>query len=294
MRTHRCEPTLSDSEVLDFCKNGFLMLKGVVPEETNRRTVEFLDFPALSGRPRPHEPSDILAQDWFVDDVVLNEHAAGAVRSLLGNTFGLPVLVSNHRATCPGPAQEWHVDGNSRYGPELDYLQVFYYPQDCPIEMGPTEMLPGSHFLFSLQGYMGHYGTIRGSQHAVAPAGSIFLTVYSIWHRRSASTGEGIRNNLKYNYWRTVPPTRDWIAEPDFDPATVDYSLPAPTFRQQSRDCHDSAEMFSWLCGESGSFRNMGGQGWPKGESVVSYIDKPYGVPAGLSAKYAQTQEAIS
>ena len=22
---------------------------------------------------------------------------------------------------------------------------------------------------------------------------------------------------LKYSYWRTVPPTRDWVQEPDFD-----------------------------------------------------------------------------
>jgi len=284
MATYECEPTLNDAQVLDFCKNGFLMLKGVVSEETNRRTVEFLDARADAGTQPPHEPTDILDEDWFVDNVVLNVQVAGAVRSLLGSGFGLPVLVSNHRVLCPGPAQEWHVDGNSRYGPALDYLQVFYYPQDCPMEMGPTELLPGSHFLFSLQGYMGHYGTIRGSLHAVAPAGSIFLTVYNIWHRRSTSTGQGIRNNLKYNYWRTAPPTRDWLAEPGFDPATARYGLPGPRFRQQSRDSIDSAEMFSWLSGESGSFRNMGGQGWPV-VNEANYTGMPYGIPSGFAGK---------
>ena len=28
---------------------------------------------------------------------------------------------------------------------------------------------------------------------------------------------EGVRNLLKYQYWRTVEPERDWIIEPDFD-----------------------------------------------------------------------------
>ena len=28
MRTHDCEPTLNDSEVLEFCKQGFLLLPG--------------------------------------------------------------------------------------------------------------------------------------------------------------------------------------------------------------------------------------------------------------------------
>jgi hypothetical protein len=91
--------------------------------------------------------------------------------------------------------------------------------------MGPTDLLPGSHFVFSMHNNMGHYGGIQGSVHAVLPAGSIFLTVYNIWHRRSASTGHGVRNNLKYNYWRTVPPARDWIIEPDFDVAAADYSF---------------------------------------------------------------------
>jgi hypothetical protein len=64
---------------------------------------------------------------------------------------------------------------------------------------------------------MGHYGSIRGTVYAAAPAGSIFITVYSIWHRRPPSSGHRLRNMLKYIYWRMVLPQRDWIIEPDFD-----------------------------------------------------------------------------
>ena len=194
MRTYDCEPTLNDSDVLEFCKKGFLMLEGVVPEEINRKTLEYLETDSSA------EPSAMLTEDWFVDNVILNPQAAGAVRSLLGKSFGLPILASNHRVRCPMPAQEWHYDGGSKYGPELDYLQVFYYPEACPPEMGPTELLPGSHFLSTLRTYMSHYGSIRGSHLSAAPAGSIFITVYSIWHRRSASSASGVRNNLKYNF----------------------------------------------------------------------------------------------
>ena len=35
MKTRRCEPTLTDTQVLKFCRNGFLLLEGVVPDETN-------------------------------------------------------------------------------------------------------------------------------------------------------------------------------------------------------------------------------------------------------------------
>ena len=114
---------------------------------------------------------------------------------------------------------------------------MFYYPQDVPRELGPTEVLPGSHFLYTLgqlpQNYMGHYGGIRGSYSTAAPAGTIFLTVYSIWHRRTEATASGVRHNLKYNYFRTVPPQRDWIKEEDFNFTTADYGFGKPrTYRQ--------------------------------------------------------------
>ena len=209
MKNYNCEPTLTDTQVLEFCKNGFLMLEEVIPEDINRRTFDF-----MAGNPLIM-PSEILREDWFVQNVILNSTVTGAVRSLLGANFSLPNLMANHRVTGPLPAQVWHRDGGSIHEPNLRYLQVFYYPQECTVDMGPTELLPGSHFLFSLPPYMGHYDKVRGSYLAAAPSGSVFITVYSIWHRRSKGRVNGTRNLLKYVYWRTPPPQRDWIMEPD-------------------------------------------------------------------------------
>jgi hypothetical protein len=33
MRTHDCEATLTDSEMMDFCREGYLVLEAVVPED---------------------------------------------------------------------------------------------------------------------------------------------------------------------------------------------------------------------------------------------------------------------
>ena len=280
MRTYNCEPALNDTQVIEFCKEGFLVLEGVVPDATNRRTLEFADEHPTN------QLTEILEEGWFVENVIRNPQAAGAVRSLLGEDFALPNIISNHRTECPQPAQEWHTDGGSKYGPELHYLQVFYLPEECRREMGPTELLPGSHFLFALRTYMSHYGNIRGSYHAAAPAGSIVITAYNIWHRRSESSGAGTRNLIKYNYWRTAPPRRDWIVEENFDVAHADFSvgdfksLEQPTFRQQFRDCRDAAGMYAWLCGKYDGFHLMGGQGWPV--PPHDWLDKPFGIPAGL------------
>ena len=160
-RTFDCHPTLTDTQVLDFCRNGFLVLDGAVDDETNQRTLDYLNGGILANpsfipeglttedleriRNSPSEPSTILLEDWFNQNVILNPQLAGALRSLLGKNVGLPILTSRHRQQCPAVAGEWHHDDDCAFGPEVNYLEAFYYPQDTPVEMGPTEVLPGSH-----------------------------------------------------------------------------------------------------------------------------------------------------
>ena len=141
MRTHDCEPTLTDSQVLDFCKTGYLPLEGVVSDDVNQRVVEFMDGHAPHIEPGDfanHEPNEILDQDWFIDGVICNPVAAGAVRTLLGPNFTLPPIMSSHRVHMPARAYGWHRDGGSLSSHELNYLQVYYYPQDTTVEMGAT------------------------------------------------------------------------------------------------------------------------------------------------------------
>ena len=60
-------PTLTDTQVLEFCHRGYLILEGVVAQETNERVNEFI-------RAHPYgfddggefEDDKLLAEDWFV------------------------------------------------------------------------------------------------------------------------------------------------------------------------------------------------------------------------------------
>ncbi len=276
-----CEPTLTDQQVIDFCKNGFAMLKAVVPDEVNRRTTEFLDRHPQMG------PVEILDEEWFVDNVIKNAQAAGAVRSLLGEDFALPMHMSNHRVQCPlAMSGGWHRDGGAVDPPRLESLQVFYYPQDTPAELGPTEVLPSSHLLRIKRRYMTQYGSIRQAVQTVAPAGSIFITLYSIWHRATSSTASGIRNLLKYNYRRTAAPRRDWVADPQCDFTKIDFS----TGRQMPEKWHDTvrvARMFLWLCGRE-EFEFEGGQAWPI--TAGSGNDIAAGMPSELYQRRSSAQ----
>jgi hypothetical protein len=264
-------PTLTDSEVLAFCRDGYMMLESVVPDEVNRRTLEFVD------ESLELEPSAILQEDWFRENVILNPRAAGAIRSLLGAEFHLPILMSNHRRNEKSEfPHDWHVDGNYQYDYTLRHLQVFYYPQDVTASMGPTEILPGSHFYRSQLRFMAQYDRIDSAVKTVAPAGSIFITIYEIWHRKGYSQRKQLRNLLKYFYWRTTPPVRDWIHEDDFDFSRADYEGPEKRFGEQFRACREAAKLFYWLCGMEDRFQILGGQSWP----LPAYrLDVPYGYP---------------
>lgn len=248
--TYDCTPTLTDTQVLEFCRQGFLLLEGVVPDEINRKVFEY-----FAERPNGGN-AGIL--DGVIENVSLNPQATGAIRSLLGKDFTFPAhLSTGHPVVCPLPPGPWHVDGGAVFPPILDCLQVFYYPQDTPPELGPTEVLPASHFLIA-DGIpsMAHYGSIRGAVSTTAPAGSIFLTAYPIWHRRTASTAKGTRHLFKYAYKRTVPPKRDWIHEQGFNPRQAKGPPPGPTYhREYHRAINDAAEMFYWLCGLEREYR---------------------------------------
>ena len=278
MKTFDCAATLTDTEVLEFCKTGILVLEGVIPEETNQRVRDYYG----DGDAIPQKTSNILHESWFIDNVVLNPQVTGTVRSLLGKDFVLPNQLAVHRNKAPKIGQRWHRDGNQpRFSAELSQLQVMYVPQDVSPDMGPTEILPGSHFLFSDAWQMGHYGGIKGSYKSILPAGSVYMHAYGIWHRGTESRGTGYRDMLKYSYWRTSTPQRDWVTEPDFDVAMADYGLDGsvPTFRRQFKECQDAAEMFYWMMGRAEEFSFKGGHCWPIQPAKKMFIDKSYWAP---------------
>ena len=275
-RTFDCSPTLNDNQILDFCKRGHLILPAVVPDEINQRTCDYLEgkIPAnpsfiphgmnqteLDRIRRSHEPSTIFLEEWFIEYVLLNESLIGIMRSLLGKNVGLPILASHHKVKCPSEAQQWHHDADCVFGPELNFLEVFYFPQDTPAELGPTELLPGSHITHT---------DCKPEDKGVlseGPAGTLGIHHQSILHRRGKSTKTGLRHMLKYNYWRTVPPKRDWIIEKNFDFHTADYG--------GHNSARYAAHMFYWLCGKENEYRIIGGQGWPW--STQNQIGPSYG-----------------
>ena len=273
MRTHDCEPTLTDTQVLEFCKNGYHMLEAVVPPEINERVVATMDEQWDRDGRQMHA---FTQQDWVVDSVLKNTDASGVARSLLGDNFSLPNSATWFREQSPVSANQWHIDGGYMFDGQLNTLKWFYYPTACPEELGPTEFVTGSHHITNQVRFMAHYDSIRGIWKSTAPAGTIYFSAYAMWHRRAKSTVNGLRYMLTGTYHRTVNPTRDWIREPEFDFATANYSLEEPRFGEQFRSSRDAARQFMWLCGLGDKFAVREGPVWPMPSTISG---RPFGVP---------------
>ena len=111
--THDCPPTLTDNQVLEFCKTGLLRLDTIVPDEINKRVFQYCN---------QHDGAAIPAtEDWYIENVTLNPQVIGPIRSLLGRDFTYPTAVGNHRVQGPiRVTNGWHNDGGSTHKPNLD------------------------------------------------------------------------------------------------------------------------------------------------------------------------------
>lgn len=266
------QPTLTDSQVLEFCRTGIHTLESVIEDSTNGWVFDYIE---KRGYPRDALSANVnalLGERRFIEEVLLHPQVSGAVRSLLGSQYQLPDWIADHRLEGPMESRPWHVDSGSLFERRLQLLQIFYYPQEVTPEQGPTLFLPGSHLVPVAREELEHFGNLAGQVMTSAAAGSVFLTAYSIWHRQPTKSSAGVRNLLKWEAWRTTSPQRDWIVEADFDFARADYSYMNEYFCGGVRSGQSvlrTAELFMWLCGKQDQYHHTGGSSWPYSASSV-------------------------
>jgi hypothetical protein len=201
---------LDDAAMRRFIMDGYLVLKPDLPAAFPERICQQLEQVVAGGNPRnnllPRVPELMQLFDHPMVD--------GALRSLLGPDYYLHLHRHVHDNPPGSKGQSLHKDSlyNSRFAADekrrhhrTRWLMLFYYPQDTPLELGPTAILPRSQYLNTERP--------QGVEELAlcSEAGTVTIVHYDLLHRGMANTSDRMRYMVKFLFTRmTEPQAPSW------------------------------------------------------------------------------------
>ena len=191
---------LNNQQIVDFIINGYMIIKPTFRLGFHESVLSKLDALNIT---RDNNPgNEILGKVSELQEIWNHPEVKGTFASLLGKDF----VMNPHRhchLNFPGTrSQIWHQDSlNFRHHKIMCALGM-YYPQAVTKDMGPTALVPGTHFRNAPSDRMATYGKFKEQVLATVDAGSIVILHYDIWHAASANTGKKPRYMLKFLFDR--------------------------------------------------------------------------------------------
>ncbi|MDA1192419.1 MAG: HEAT repeat domain-containing protein [Candidatus Poribacteria bacterium] len=201
-------PALPDDALIQsFIQNGYVTLRlDDMPrsfhDDLYRDTLAVFEKECNPGNnliPRLPETQEIL------DHPVVN----GALIGLLGGNWYLHPHRHCHFNPPGSPGQGMHKDSWAKRHHHTRWMMAFYYPQDTPVEKGPTGILSGSQY---------YNRSPNGSREwaetpLVGEAGTVTLVHYDLWHRGMPNLTDTPRLMMKFLMVRMEEPsTPTWSA----------------------------------------------------------------------------------
>lgn len=217
---------LDDRAVTGFIVRGYLLLQLDLPAGVNERIAAALDGMRSN-------PGDAIT-DAVPELRAVLQHplVRGAMISLAGRDYRVMEHRHWHCKEPGSPSMPWHQDGKNARGAGLDRFLGLYYPADVTGDMGPTIVVPGTHFRNAPTDRMRTYTNIRGQVPLVVRAGAFAITHYDLWHGTAANRSPRRRHMIKFLFNRTqrnAQPT--WDHDPDAMSGSGDWNLRAESAR---------------------------------------------------------------
>jgi ectoine hydroxylase-related dioxygenase (phytanoyl-CoA dioxygenase family) len=201
MRTIEEQYRLNDDQILDFIVQGYVIIEPELPEGFNESICDELD--KLEDNPLD-EILDVVPK---LKDVFAHPKIVAAFASLLGDDYQESTHRHWHLKPPNSSYMHWHQDGiNNRNVTEIHTLLALYYPQEVTFDMGPTVIVPGTHFRNAPTDRMANHFNIKGQIPLVVKAGTMAVTVYSLWHGTFANTTDKKRHMIKMPISRSSDP----------------------------------------------------------------------------------------
>lgn len=197
------EDLLTDEQVMRFISHGYHLVEPEFPAGFNEAVLAKLESLDV---PRQNPGNGILAAVPELYEVYNHPKVRGALVSLLGED----VRMNQHRhchVISPGnQSQGWHQDGTNVRHHQTWTTLAMYYPQDVTPDMGPTAVLPGTHFRNAPTDRMVNYTNIKGTRFLTVKAGTVAITHYDLWHAGTVNRSTRRRYMLKFLFDRQSEP----------------------------------------------------------------------------------------
>lgn len=244
-----------DTAMRDFIVNGYCVLKVDLPpsfhEQVFEKTKKIL---AEEGNPG----NNILPRIPEVQEVFDAPQVRGALTSILGPSYVMHVHRFAHPNGPGGNGGGWHKDSYWGYSKVRDHhprwIMAMYYPQDAPVEIGPTGAIPGSQYYESRVASLPLSDDIAALDPdgiglpVAGEAGSVILIHFDLWHRAFPNHTDKERYMFKFQFTRMdepepLPNQAHWKRDAAEIPLSAELAENprSPLWRQ----------MWHWLAGEA-------------------------------------------
>ncbi len=204
----RTQPTpLTDDRMRGFIRDGFVVVKPGLPSELHQEVWDRTD--ALfedEGNPG----NNLIARVPAIQRVFDDPAVTGALTGILGPNYFMHPHRHCHYRPPRSPGQTIHKDSFTKRRHRTRWALAFYYPQTTTVDMGPTGVIPGSHYYNWLRGPIGvrrHVDGLDGEEPLEVDAGTVVLVHYDIWHRGMPNESDKKRYMIKIMFTRMEEPT---------------------------------------------------------------------------------------
>ena len=232
---------LTDAQMREFIVNGHLTVQTDLPrsfhETIYRKTQEYTEKEGNLG-------NNILPRVPELQAVFEDPAVRGAFTSILGENYAMHSHRHPHRNNPHSDGQGFHKDSYWGYQKvrhhRPQWAMAFYYPQDSPVEIGPSAVLPGTQY-YSTRITEENHGELALS----GAAGTVTIIHFDLWHRAMANLTHKTRYMMKFQFVRMdAPQAPEWnVTDPHWKLADIHPATPA----HQSTWRH----IWNWMAGKS-------------------------------------------
>ena len=181
---------LNDKQMRDFIVDGYLIVQTDLSrdfhDEIYKTTIAVFEKEGNPG-------NNLLPRIPEIRHVLDDPTVRGALSSLLGVDYYMQPHRHPHLNQPGSKGQNLHQDGGKRWTHRTRRLLVFYYPQDTPLELGPTGIVPGSHYFCTPEG-----AKSRDELPLSGDAGTVTVANYDLWHRAMPNRTDEPRYMMKF------------------------------------------------------------------------------------------------